>query len=210
MVAYDQQSLKCGLTGLTRLGRMLFALSCAERLYPLYELYTKETGKENENCLRSILDGLWKSVVRGETIAEESSLDDYDYLIPNDSAEWTRLNPLAENAAAALAYAWRLHATGETQNAVWAATQGYEAVDYIAHTLQAIDFNEPGAEGRILQTEYVQAELQRQLRDLAELESVSNVGTQIDNVVKTLQNRAKAEGNEFVPLASALWQARPA
>jgi len=210
MVAFDEQSLKCELTGITPIGRVLFALSCAERLYPLYELYAEKTGKNNRACVRSTLDQLWQSARGEQRTSEQSFLEEYESLVPGERAQWTPLNPLAENAVDAVAYACRCQSTGETENAVWAAVQGYEAVDYIAHTLQGIDFNEPGAEHVILKTEYVQTELQRQLRDLAELESVSDVATQIDNVMKTLQNRAKAEGNEFVSLASALWQARPA
>jgi hypothetical protein len=40
-------------------------------------------------------------------------------------------SPLAQNAAAAVAYALRTWSSGESQNGAWAARQLYEAADYL-------------------------------------------------------------------------------
>jgi len=61
----------------------------------------------------------------------------------------------------------RCHLTGQVENAVWAAVQGYEAVDYVAHTLGGIDFEGQKQKKFILETKYVQLEIKRQLVILA-------------------------------------------
>jgi uncharacterized protein YjaG (DUF416 family) len=183
---------------------MIFASSCAERLFPLYQSFCEKTAQGRPNYLRSTLDQLWDLARRGQEGHEEAFLSDYESLIPGEDAEWTPLNPLAENAVAALAYACRCQLTGEAESAAWAAVQVYEAVDYLAHTLGGIDFTGPEAEADILKSEYVQAEIKRQLRDLAELENVVRDGSGIEHVVETFRNRAKSEGMTLVPVVSTL------
>jgi uncharacterized protein YjaG (DUF416 family) len=204
VVKFDRQLLKDRLEGVSPRYRTLFALSIAERLFPLYQSFCEATGRGRPSYLRSTLDHLWELALRGQTGREELFLSDYESLIPGEDAEWSPLNPLAENAVAALAYACQCQLTGDTESAAWAATQGYEAVDYIAHTLGRIEFTGPEAEAAILKSEYVQAELQRQLRDVAELENVVRDGSGIERLVETFQNRAKSEGVTLVPVVSAL------
>jgi len=204
MVVFDRDSLKDRLEGVSHHCRVLFALSCAERLFPLYELFSERTSYGDSTCLRSTLDHLWESVLRGQTGSKEPFLNDYESLVPGEDSEYTPFNAIAENAVAALTYACRCQQTGDTASAVWTAVQGYEAVDYIANTLEGIDYRTPEGEALILKKEYVQAEIQRQLRDIAELEEVARDVVALERIVTTFRNRAKCEGMALVPIVSAL------
>jgi uncharacterized protein YjaG (DUF416 family) len=201
VIAFDRQKVLDRLERLSPPSRTLFALSCAERLFPLYKAFSAKRAHAAPNLLRSTLDRLWDAARLKETPNVKPFLDEYESLIPGEDAEWMPLNPLAENAVAALVYACQ---SEEAQNAAWAAVQGYEAVEYIAHTLGEIDFNSPGAEIAILGTEYVQAEIQRQLRDLAELECGTRDEKSTEHSLATFRDRAQYEGMALVPFASAL------
>jgi uncharacterized protein YjaG (DUF416 family) len=201
VIAFDRQLLQDRLEKLDPLCRTLFALSCAERLFPLYKAFSEKAVQAAPNRLRSTLDHLWEGARRKKTPHAEPFLEEYESLLPGEDAKWMPLNPLAENAVTALAYACQ---SGEAENAAWAAVQDYEAVDYIAHTLGGIDFKGPEAEAAILRTEYVQAEIKRQLRDLAELEHAARDGKGIENSVEPLRRQAEWEGMTLVSVASTL------
>ncbi len=207
MVAFDEQALKEQLEGVGPGGGRLFALSCAERLFPLYKLFSERTRQGVPNRLRSTLDQLWESERRGQIGGEQPFLEEYESLIPGEEVERSKrtlLDPLAENAVAALAYACQCQVSGETENAVWAAQCGYEAVDYIAHGLEDMDYDTPEAQEAILKKDYVQAELQRQLSDLNDLERAAREGTRAEKVVETFRSRATTEGTALVAVVSAL------
>jgi uncharacterized protein YjaG (DUF416 family) len=207
VIGFDRQSLVARLEKLSAPWRTLFALSCAERLFPLYKAFSEKTMQGAPIGLRSTLDDLWESVAKGLTGVKQPFLDEYESLIPSDDVERTdrtRLDALADDAVAALAYTCQCQLTGETQNAVWAAERDYEAVDYIAHTLGGIDFKGPEEEEAILRTEYVQAELHHQLRDLTELEQAARDEENPELVVERLRFRAKFEGMTLTPLAYRL------
>jgi len=138
----------------------------------------------------------------------QSFLDKYESLIPKETAIWTPLNPLAENAIAAVAFACRCQLTGGAEHAVWAAVQNYEALDYIAQQLQSIDYMSADAERALLNTEHVQAELGRQLRDLAELTNAAVDRISIGKIMRHMRRRAKSDGNNLVPIASAICSTR--
>lgn len=201
MTAFDKQVLQNRLDDIGPNGRTLFALSCAERLFPLYKSYGEASRQGDAGRLRSTLNQLWESMTSQQPCGKLSYLDEYESLIPHEDEQWTPLNPLAENAVAALAYACQCQVDGHTDNALWAAVQGYEAVDYIAHTLEGIEFEGPGAEAAILSNEHVQREIQNQLQDIAELERTSIKGGNVEGLVEAFRRRAESEGHS---LASVL------
>ena len=201
MFIFNGESLQNRLAAISPPCRRIFALSCAERLFPLYQLFSRRVVHAAPNLLHSTLDHLWELTFRGEATNQEPFLSKYESLIPGENAEWTPLNPLVENAVAALAYACL---SSEAENARWAAVQSYEAVDYIAHTLERIDFGGAETETTILDSEYVQGEINRQLRDITELELIFNENKGIETVVNTFRNRAKSEGELLVPVAARL------
>jgi uncharacterized protein YjaG (DUF416 family) len=87
MFAFDRQSLKDRLEKLSPLWRNLFALSCAERLFPLYKAFSEKAAQATPNRLRATLDHLWEAARRKETLHEEPFLHDYESLIPGENAD---------------------------------------------------------------------------------------------------------------------------
>jgi uncharacterized protein YjaG (DUF416 family) len=205
MIAFDEQALKARLEGVAPGWRLLFALSCAERLFPLYKLFSEGT----PNRLRSTSDQLWESVRRGQTDGAQPFLDEYESLIPGEEVERSKrtlLDPLAEDAVAALAYACQCQVTGEAEDAVCAAQCGYEVVDYIAHGLEDMDYDTPEGQAAILNKDYVQVELQRQLRDIGELERAARENTRMEQVVETFRSRAASEGKTLAAVVAELYK----
>lgn len=192
---------------------MLFALAAAERLFPLYVLYNEKTARGRPNELRSTLDHLRELALRGQIGVKERFLIDYESLIPagdlapSSEVDSHPLSGLAEFAILSLASACQCQLTGDGDSAICAAESGgYAAVDYIANSLEGMDYGTPEAETAINKKQFVQAELERQLRDLAELENSARDGSGIERLVQTFRGRAESEGATLVTLVSELSQ----
>jgi len=152
--------------------RVVFAAACAERLLPAYERFSRQTGRGDLPKLRGILNRLWDDVAGSPMTAAEiqSNIDAALQLTPaEDDGPWVPEQAAAEDAGAATAYALRCRQSGKGQEAAWAARRAYEALDHFVIAQEKLDVNAPGAEARVLKHPLVQAELQRQKRDLSEL-----------------------------------------
>lgn len=201
IVKFDEGNLQSRLKALRPRSRRLFALSCAERLFPLYQAYRDRAGRGNPRRIRKALDELWRAVSLDRKCESRGRAGEYESLIPDEDSRWTAINPLAENAVAALVYAIRCHVSKDCENAAWAAVQAYEAADYVAGTLKEIEFSKPGAESAILRTPWVQGELQSQLRDLAELER--DVGDWKETVA-IIRARARSQSQGLLEAANRI------
>ncbi|HZF51180.1 MAG TPA: hypothetical protein VE093_21120 [Polyangiaceae bacterium] len=95
----------------------------------------------------------------------------------------------------AVIYALRAKLTGEAQEAAWAARVAYEALDNFVINKDRIDTNKPGEELRVLLHSLVQAELNRQERDVRELLAASD--RDVAMTVNQLRDRARAEAVVF-------------
>jgi hypothetical protein len=96
----------------------------------------------------------------------------------------------AEHATIAVAYALTSRQTGETQEAIWAARQVYDALDHFIIVRDKIDVNSSSAEGTIMSHPLMQNELQRQDRDLRDLASGKQ---QFSSVAQQLCQRARMD-----------------
>lgn len=204
MCIFDADELKSRLERLSTISRLIFAVTIAERLYPSYKWFCEKTGRGSADYVRRILDCLWSWVGRGGNTKEVVLVEDCECLLVDEDSEWSPLNPLSENAILALTYACQCFHVGDSDSAVHAAVQAYEAVDYLAHTLMSIKFSEPDAETRILNTDYVQDELKRQRRDLTELERWERDRSNMAALVDTYRMRARSEGQMLMPFVTAL------
>jgi uncharacterized protein YjaG (DUF416 family) len=138
--AYDEQAIKARLEAAGRRECSLFAASCAERLFPMYEAFVKRTGQGDVELLRRALDFAWDVVGATEHPVAEIAAHgaDAELLVPSDDDEdWTEASPIAQNAAAAVAYALRTQLSGDSQDGVWAARQLYEAADFLVQLAEA-------------------------------------------------------------------------
>lgn len=138
--ANDEGAIKARLDAADVSGQVGFASACAERLFPLYELFTARTGQGDPALLRDALDRAWAGE-SGATVGAdvEHLLEAVEGLVPDDDQpDFSVWSPLAQHAAAAVAYALRLWLSGESQNGVWAARQLFEVADYV------LQLDEPG------------------------------------------------------------------
>jgi Protein of unknown function (DUF416) len=123
----------------------------------------------------------------------QENVDEVMKLIPeDDSRPWVPEAPLADNAAAAVAYAITCRQSGESQDAAWAARRAYEAVDQLIIANGDVDLNAAGAEEKVLSHPLIQAELARQRRDLDQLQT-TNEERELVRVATDLRTRPRAE-----------------
>jgi uncharacterized protein YjaG (DUF416 family) len=173
--------------------RAAFAAACAERLQLGYADYAAASGKGNPAALREILAALWGDLAtKGlEDIEIESLLEASMQLIPQVD-DGTSLQAVAEDAAAAVAYALRCRRSGAKEEATWAARRCLETLDRYVIDIERIDISARDAVKRIRHHPVLQAELRRQKRDADELlrGAVS---------VLELRERSQEEAKGFLP-----------
>jgi uncharacterized protein YjaG (DUF416 family) len=187
---FDEQALRGQLERLPPRLRAVFAAAAAERLLPAYVRHGTE---QDRATLAALLDNLWTDLETASMSDEQiqHAIDTCLRLIPDeDSEEWSEGSAAAEDAAAALCYAFRTRQSGDPQEAAWAARRLYEALDNFVINREQIDDNSPGMEARVLGDPLVQSELERQRRDLEELLA----GTKAEKaVIHRVRQRARRE-----------------
>src|SRR6185312_12371686 len=118
MHAFNRSLIKLRLENLAPRCRAIFALSCAERLMPLYKAFCDASRRGQWEYLRSTLDRLWDQLQSGTRAHEDEFLKDYESLVPGDNVlrlERTMLDPLAENAVLGLASACECLLSGDSE-----------------------------------------------------------------------------------------------
>jgi uncharacterized protein YjaG (DUF416 family) len=191
ILSYNEELLAADLDRLAVPLRVVFAAACAERLKPAYEKFSKETGRGNPAKLAAILSQLWEDLEGNELSPSQlqEGIESCMELIPQeDDGPWIPAQAVAEDAAAALAYALRCRQSGEAQEAAWSARRAYEAVDHFVISREGIDVNRAESERVVLSDPIVQSELSRQRRDLNELRTASTA-----DVVERIRSRARSE-----------------
>ncbi len=199
MSDFDAKWLEQRLRGLGERHRALFALSCAERLYPAYCLQDEVHDREFA-LARAALDEMWNALAmkkRGNTIRYCEVAAEY---LRGEGAEWNPMNPISDNAIAAVMYAVQCLNSGKVEAAKWAAVQSYEAADYVAHTLGNIDFGTKEAETAIVQSSVVQTELLLQKDVINTLENAVSLSEWIG----TLRKRSMESGDAFAVEVAAV------
>lgn len=203
ILGFNEQSLVGELERLPSPFRVVFAAASAERLLPAYISFSRQTGRADPTALATILERLWLDA-QGNRMDTRQVQEDVDLtmsLIPQeDTISWVSEQALAEDAAAAVAYALRCRLNGQAQEAVWAARRAYEALDHFVIAREGIDTSKAGAEAQVLSHPLVQAELLRQQRDLGELLAADQ--QDLVRVALRAHQRAKAE-------SETVFRARP-
>jgi uncharacterized protein YjaG (DUF416 family) len=199
---FDEQMLVRDLDRLPPPLRVVFAAASAERLLPTYMSFSRRTGRGDAKTLTAILERLWLDMQgnRMDSRQVQENIDISLRLIPEeDSGSWVPEQALAEDAAAAVAYAVSCRQSGRSQEAAWAARRAYEALDHFVINQEGIDPSEAGAEERVLSHPPVQAELLRQRRDIDELLAAQ---WDVARVAQQIRQRSQAESRTvFQPKA---------
>ena len=197
--AYDEASNIAQLQQLPLRLKVLFALLAALRILPAYGRFNAKTGRGDAAALQELADRLWLDVIgQPMTDAEaRASADRALALVPLEDDGWDEeTQAYAEDAAAALAYAFRVRVTDDPQEAAWAARRVYEAADHLATTTSALAVGAATNERVILSHPVVQAELTRQRRDLQEVAELARRNV-IDKEIAQLRARSEAEAASF-------------
>jgi hypothetical protein len=108
-VAYDEASNLQLLGRLAAPLRVVFALLCAIRILPLYRRFHSATGRGDPAALEAMAERLWGDIAGAQMSAEElkSAAEHSLSLVPSETDGWDEeTQPFAEDAAAALAYAF--------------------------------------------------------------------------------------------------------
>ncbi|MEM8963560.1 MAG: DUF416 family protein [Acidobacteriota bacterium] len=199
MHTFDEKAILEAMHDLEPWRRTLFALSCATRLIDSYERFHQRTGRGDSKGLRSLAENLWKDLAGAEmtTGDVEAGLEAALALLPDEKAYDTISQPYAEDAAAALAYAFQARKSGDPQYPAWAARRVYEAVDsFVVAETDAV-IGESETEQKIVAHPLVQAELARQERDIELLEAADFEAPQLE----AMRQRGIEEGQRlFTPL----------
>jgi hypothetical protein len=162
---FDRDRLRADLAGLPAGMRAVFALLCARRLAPAYERAGSERRAfaELHARLRRHLTGDRATV--SELTAATARVE---AMLPDEEGA----APYAGDAVAALAYAFRAAARGDTADAAWAAERVYNALDAFAQEAEAYETGTAGGEEALRRHPLVQAELRRQDADVAALRAL--------------------------------------
>lgn len=189
---FDERQVVLRLQELSPPLRVAFACACAERLMPAYKRFWERTGRGSAKELRELLTAVWNHVEHRIALGSEAldvALQACMALIPRpDDEPWVDEQPLAEDSAAAVAYAIRCLQTGDVQEAAWAARRVYEGLDNFVIARENIDVNAPGAEALVLQHGIVQKELNSQEQDLRMMAGASAQDS--SPIIRAMRERA--------------------
>jgi hypothetical protein len=133
-------------------------------------------------------------------------------LVPTEDEGWDEeTQPYAEDAAAAVAYAYWSRLTGSSQEAAWAARRIYESLDRYVQTITDLAPGDPEDELAVLSHPTVQAELARQQRDLADLAGLMKLVDTNKSLVALRERSEREAGIIFDASGGELssWGGRP-
>ena len=223
MYTFDEEykeRLRRRLRALDKPRRLAFAIACAERAFGPYRYYARQAYRGHPRYLRSTLNSLWELVLQRQIGHKLPFLDDGERLIPLSVIQADKeieeaclykepheLDILADDPVCALLYACRCELRGDVQSAVWAATRDYELVTSIAlHLDQRAKrkFYRAHSDYDVIdQLDYVQNELQQQVRDLEDL-TQCQAGNGYVQLIRSLRSRAQRQGRTLQGIVMSL------
>lgn len=192
VLTFDQAEIESRLSGLSIEKRVIFAASCATRLFPGYLEFSDFTGVGDPERLKNALDCAWKWAGGDREAADfRLIMADIEALLLDEDTIPSPVTAAAEDAARAVAYVVDTILKGGADPAVFAGSVAYQAVDQRVILLERKGTGQPGSEEQILTHPLVQAELSRQLRDLVELEGPP--ACDVSSIAHKFKRRAERE-----------------
>lgn len=199
MYRFDETTLKAEISMLPHAFRVAFAAACAERQMDAYKEFEEECSRPRANALVLALEETWMQPDQPQDLESfECRLDALMRLVPNEDnidGAWTQGATNAQNAGMTVIYALRARLRGDARESAWAARVAYEALDNFVINTVGIDINIAGAELDVAGHPLVQAELLRQLRDLADLKS--HASEPLPTAIAGVRARAIADSSRF-------------
>lgn len=180
--------------------RVVFALLCALRLLPAYNRFNSRTGRGDPGALAVMVQNLWADCLEGTMTDDEARKRSEQCLelVPSEDEGWDEeTQPYAEDAATAVAYAYRSRLTANPQEAAWAARRVYESLDRYVQSITELASGDPDDELAILSHPAMQAELARQQRDLADLAALAKLEDTIKPLAEVRERSEREAGIVF-------------
>lgn len=194
MRQYDEGRLQEELDQLPPGGRCAFASACAERQLRNPAVSNAEGITE---AVR-LLERLWEHLADRHLTRDmlEQLAQRCESIIPDGDAvaDWTSQVAFEESAIAAAVYAFRCAASGDSCFAIWSARQALEALDVFVAERLGISVYDPPAQRQIASDPLVQAELNRQERDLEDVRAFA--AAPLQSTVE-LRERSRSDARAF-------------
>ncbi len=188
MASFDEDDLVRRLGRAPARARVAFACACSSRMLSPYRQALSEVGGDRSDLLSAALGHLWAYALGGPSLDWSTWAERLIEQIPPENEMAGSASKVLDDALAAAAYAARAAIATDAADAARSARRLYDAVD--AYAQRSLTFTEftPEIERALSQHPAVQQELERQARDLAELEAEEAAA-----VVFALRERARNE-----------------
>jgi len=170
--------------------RSIFAASCAERVFPAYDLFHETTGLGRPDQLAKIKDELWLDIINNSTCELDGTAlySTCLFLTPSDDdIPWSPGLDEAQYASGSLAYALKCRESGDTQFAVWSAELVLNALYLTTINLNGFDGTTPEGHDQAIHHAYYTDELSKQQQDIDDL---SIADTDYGDTVLMIRSRA--------------------
>lgn len=194
MHPFSGESVAQALASLSPKGRLAFALSCCERMYPNYIAFERKSGWGDPTTVRMALDLAW-AALGGASIAPESLAQARAHLqtVEPETEDFdTILVSSALDAAASAGLVLQFLEDGEAARIVEIASLCRDTVDMFIQDRSELLPNDPALENRIFNHPLMQAELRRQHDDLSGLTGFSAVPAQVAWLRERWRNPSKS------------------
>ena len=172
---FDKTYLKAKLKELSREQKILFMLSCCERLYPNYLVFNKKHEWGNPLVLRKALDFAWTVLERGiEENKEELKkfIKLCDEITPDTEDFDSIFVSQALDSSVAVASLLEYIISDSNDKIIEVASLARDTVDMYVQELEDMAPNDPNLEKMILEHPLMQQELKRQRQDIEMLKNL--------------------------------------
>jgi len=164
---FDKNQLEPLVGKMSRGQKLLFMLSCCERLFPNYSFFQKKHNWGEPETLRMILDYLWESFKGGCDIDTVKELTEQCNRIVPDSEDFDTIDvSSAMDAGCSVLSVLSFLLSESIERILDVAVLSYDTVDMYVQELEKMSPNDPGLERKIFEHRFVQQELKRQREDV--------------------------------------------
>lgn len=168
---FDEGEVIALLRSVPAMHRAAFVASCAERLFPNYVAFSRETGWGKPRLLREALDAVWDHLC-GKTLSSldaKAFISKVDKAIPDTEDFQTVLVSFALDAGVAIVEALKSCFDGDVQHGLDAAVSATDTVDMYIQESENLQLAGSELEKYIAKHPLMVRELQKQESDLEKL-----------------------------------------
>jgi uncharacterized protein len=181
---FDETELRANAEQLSHRAKVVWALLCAERLFPNYQVFHEKHGWGRPDAIREALDWAWQwltakspakppaAPLLAAVEAAEPDTEDFDSLYVSPALD----------AATAAGSLLRLAIEDRVEHLVAVASFSRDTVDMYVQELETMAASDPDLEERIRLHPLMQRELQRQAEDLILVRRLKGIAEEIEQL----------------------------